>query len=57
MEVVNHKETGKDVVLKIYTYEPLDIDTDMRRRPLREIYASQTKILENGTARRACIFE
>jgi len=43
IEKVRHKETGKDVVLKIYKsepYNPLDIDTDMGSRPLREIYTT-----------------
>jgi serine/threonine protein kinase len=43
IEKVRHKETGKDVVLKTYKsepYNPLDIDTDMGSRPLREIYTT-----------------
>ena len=43
IEIVNHVETGKHVVLKIYKaepYNPLDIDTNMGSRPLREIYTT-----------------
>ena len=43
IEIVKHKKTGKEVVLKIYkteTYNPLDLDTDKGSRPLREIYTT-----------------
>ena len=43
IEIVKHKETGEDVVLKIYkteTYNPLDLYTEKGIRPLREIYTT-----------------
>ena len=43
IEIIKHKETGEEVVLKIYkmeTYNPLDLYTEKGSRPLREIYTT-----------------